>query len=285
LIACPGYPETINAMINLNIDKKQVAFVLGDCPSHLASDGTSIQNWATNAADAVVTGDAGLTVADQYTSLHYPWGLATNIDGNEVFAPASVAALVTFSYNDQVAYPWFAPAGFNRGIVTVFSSVGYLDSSDNYIPVVLNQGQRDVLYTNNINPIAYIPNKGLVIFGQKTLSPTSSAMDRINVARLLNYLNYNLDLLGMPFLFQPNDNQTRAAVTAVFTNFMGNLVGLRGLYDYAINCSASNNDSARIDRNELWVDIAIRPEKSVEMIFIPIRLLNTGDPLPGAVQN
>jgi len=285
LMACPGYPETIEAMINLNIDKKQVAFVLGDCPSHLASDGTSIQNWATNVADAVVTGDAGLTVADEYTSLHYPWGLATNIDGSEVFAPASVAALVTFSYNDQVAYPWFAPAGFNRGIVTVFSSVGYLDSSDNYIPVVLNQGQRDVLYTNNINPIAYIPNKGLVIFGQKTLSPTSSAMDRINVARLLNYLNYNLDLLGMPFLFQPNDNQTRAAVTAVFTNFMGNLVGLRGLYDYAVNCSASNNDSSRIDRNELWVDIAIKATKDVEMIYIPIRLLNTGDPLPGAVQH
>ena len=285
LIACPGYPETIEAMVNLNVDKKQVAFVLGDCPSHLAADGTSIQAWATNSADAIITGDAGLTVAADYTSLHYPWGLATNIDGNEVFAPATVAALVTFSYNDQVAYPWFAPAGFNRGIVTVFSSVGYLDSNDNYIPVVLNQGQRDVLYTNNINPIAYIPNKGLVIFGQKTLSPTSSAMDRINVARLMNYLNYNLDLLGMPFLFQQNDAQTRAAVTAVFANFMGNLVGLRGLYDYAVDCSSDNNSADRIDRNELWVDVAIRPEKSVEFIFIPVRLLNTGDPLPGAVQN
>jgi len=284
LIACPGYPETISEMVTLNTDIKQVAFVIGDPPARLPADGTSIQNWATNVNDAAYTNDIGLTVADDYTSIHYPWGLTTNIDGNQVFAPASVAALTTFAYNDQVSYPWFAPAGFNRGVVTVFNSVGYLDSSGNYVPTVLNQGQRDVLYSNNINPIAYIPNKGLIIYGQKTLSTATTALDRINVARLINYLNYNLDNIAKPFLFEPNDTQTRQAVTATFTGFMSNLVGLRGLYDFAVVCDATNNTPDRIDQNQLWIDVAIKPTKDIEFIYIPIRLLSTADPLPGGTK-
>lgn len=282
LIACPGYTETLADMITLNTDKKETAFIIADTPARLDPTANSIQNWATNANGAALDGPDGLISHSTYAGLYYPWALATNLDGNTVFVPPSVMALRTFAYNDQVAYPWFAPAGFNRGLVTGVSSVGYLTADNTFQFLQLSQGQRDVLYTNSINPVAYIPNRGLVIYGQKTLAPVASAPDRINVARLLNYLNYQLDQLALPFLFEPNDEQTRKAVTTTFTSFMGNLVGQRALYDFAVVCDDTNNTPARIDRNELWIDIAIKPEKAIEFIYIPIRLLNTGDPMPGA---
>ena len=284
LLATPGYVECLEDMVALNTDKKNIAFIIGDSPARLASDGTSIQNWATNMADVTDNGDKGLTTADPYAGIYYPWALSTNLDGTAVFVPPSVLALRTYAYNDQVAYPWFAPAGFNRGLVTGATSVGYLLSDGTYQPVVLNQGQRDVLYMNNINPIAYIPNRGLVIYGQKTLNPVASALDRVNVARLINYLSYQLDNLAKPFLFELNDTQTRQSVSTAFNSFMGNLVGLRALYDFAVVCDASNNTPATIDANELWIDIAIKPEKAIEFIYIPIRILNTGDPLPNGTQ-
>lgn len=285
LLATPGYPECIDEMVTLNTDKKEIAFIVGDTPARLRPDGTSIQTWATNANNAATNGDDGLITSSPYVGLYYPWALSTNLDGTEVFVPPSMMALRTYAYNDQVSYPWFAPAGFNRGLVTGVTSVGYLETDGTYQPVTLNQGQRDVMYANRINPIAYIPNRGLVVYGQKTLNPIASALDRVNVARLINYLKYQLDNLAKPFLFEPNDNQTRQAVTATFNSFMGSLAGLRALYDFAVVCDESNNTPARIDRNELWIDVAIKPEKAIEFIYIPIRILNTGDPLPNGGQN
>ena len=280
LMAVPGYPETLSEMIILNTDKSQVAFIVADPPPTLSPSGTDIHDWATNANNATDNGPNGLVNSTPYAGIYYPWGLGSNLNGDAVLVPPSLTALRTIAFNDQVAYPWFAPAGFNRGLVTGISSVGYLNSSGDYVPVTLNQGQRDVLYTNKINPIAYIPGRGLVVYGQKTLNPVSSALDRINVARLINYLKYQLDNLAKPFLFEPNDSQTRANVTAAFKAFMNNLLSQRALYDFAVICDTSNNTPARIDRNELWIDIAIKPEKAIEFIYIPIRILNTGAPLP-----
>lgn len=281
LMATPGYVECMGEMVTLNTDKKEIAFIIGDTPARLTPDGTSIERWASNADNAAMDGPDGLVTHNDYAGIYYPWALSTNLDGSSVYVPPSVMALRTYAYNDQVAYPWFAPAGFNRGLVTGVSSVGYLTSDDTYQPVTLSQGQRDVMYTHSMNPIAYMANRGLVVYGQKTLSPTASAMDRVNVARLINYLKYQLDNLAKPFLFEPNDKQTRQAVTTTFNGFMGNLAGLRAVYDFAIVCDETNNTPERIDRNELWIDVAIKPEKAIEFIYIPIRILNTGDPLPG----
>lgn len=281
LIATPGYVECLDEMVTLNVDKKEVAFIVADTPATLEPTGTSFVNWASNSANAASNGPDALITSTPYAGVYYPWGLGTDLSGNEVMVPPSMIALRTIAYNDQVAYPWFAPAGFNRGLVTGVASVGYLNSEGEYTPVTLNQGQRDVMYLNNINPIAYIPRRGLVVYGQKTLNPVSTALDRINVARLINYLKYNLDIIAKPFLFEPNDSQTRQNVTTTFNAFMQNLVTLRALYDFAVVCDESNNTPDRIDRNELWIDIAIKPEKAIEFIYIPIRILNTGDPLPG----
>jgi Phage tail sheath C-terminal domain len=275
LMAAPGYPEMMFDLHLLNIDMKQIAFCVGDTPSRLASDGSSIIAWASNQNNAGITGEDGLLLGDDYTGVYYPWGLGTNIDGSEIMIPPSAIALVTIAYNDQVAYPWYAPAGFTRGLVSNATSVGYLDSGNEYVSVILNQGQRDVMYSHKINPIAYIPNRGLVVYGQKTLDPNSTALDRVNVARLVNYIAYNVDNILKPFIFEPNTHTTRATARIVVERFFAGLVGLNGLYDFAVVCDASNNTPDRIDRNELWVDCAIQPTKTVEFIYVPIRVLAT----------
>jgi Phage tail sheath C-terminal domain len=279
LIAAPGFPELIDEMLTLNTDRKETAFIIGDSPFHLAADSTSLQAWATNANGAASNGDDGLLTANPYLGVYYPSGLSTNVDGSEVVVPASHMMLRTIAYNDQVSYPWFAPAGFARGTVSNAVSVGYLNAEDEFVPVTLNQGQRDILYTNNVNPIAFIPGRGLVVYGQKTRNPVASALDRVNVARLINYIRFQAEQLAQPFLFEPNDSITRGAVKGQFDTFLAELITLRGLYDFLVVCDESNNTPARIDRNELWVDIAIQPVKAVEFIYIPIRIRNTGEDL------
>lgn len=279
LIAAPGYPEVIDEMVTLNVDRKETAFVIGDTPFDLRNNGTVLQNWASNADNVASNGQEGLITADPYLGVYYPSGLSTNTDGTEVVVPASHMVLRTIAFNDQVGYPWFAPAGLNRGRVSNAASVGYVDSEGEYVPVTLNEGIRDTLYQNNINPITFIPGTGLVVYGQKTRNPFSSALDRVNVARLINYIRKRSDEIARPYLFEPNDKQTRDSVLDSFTRFFAELVTLRGVQDFLVVCDSSNNTPARIDRNELWVDIAIQPTKAVEFIYIPIRIRNTGEDL------
>jgi phage tail sheath protein FI len=130
--------------------------------------------------------------------------------------------------------------------------------------------------TVKINPIATLPGVGIVNFGQYTRSNSASSLDRINVARLVAYLRRQLTVLSKPFLFEPNDQQTRNEIKAAAESLLLELVGQRALYDFLVVCDSSNNTPARIDRNELYMDIAIEPVKAVEFIYIPLRLLNTG---------
>jgi hypothetical protein len=276
LIAAPGYVEAINDMLALNDDRADTGFVVGDTPFTLNSTGTALQNWATNASTALGDGPDGLVSASKYFAAWYPSGLSTNVDGTDVVVPPSHMALRTIAYNDQVAYPWFAPAGLQRGVVNNAASVGYVDTTGQFIPVKLNQGQRDILYTNGINPIRVMPTGGIVVFGQKTRQPYASATDRINVVRLENYLRYQLNQLAQPFLFEPNDTTTRNAVLNAFNRTLSELITLRALYDFLVVCDLTNNTPDRIDRNELWIDIAIQPVKAIEFIYIPIRIQNTG---------
>jgi phage tail sheath protein FI len=128
-----------------------------------------------------------------------------------------------------------------------------------------------------INPIATLPGVGIVNFGQYTRAKNASSLDRINVARLVCYLRHQLGILAKPYLFEPNDAQTRNEIKAAVESLLVELVGQRALYDFIVVCDTSNNTPARIDRSELWVDVAIEPVKAVEFIYIPLRLLNTGE--------
>jgi hypothetical protein len=277
LMACPGYPELINEMISLNFDRGLTAFIVGDSPMKLEPNTTAINNWANNINGAVEDSIFGLVSRDEYLGVYYPAGFTSDNAGNNVVVPPSHMVLRTIALNDQVAYPWFAPAGTRRGGVTNATATGYINREGEFVSIALNEGQRDTLYQANVNPITFITGSGLVVFGQKTRARNASALDRINVARLVIFLRRQLSVLAKPYLFEPNDKITRDEIKAQVEALLVELVGLRALNDYVVVCDESNNTPARIDRNELYVDVAIEPLKAIEFIYIPLRLKNTGE--------
>lgn len=280
LIAAPGQLEVHDAMLSLNLDRKLTAFVIGDSPFKLDARGTSLQAWATNRYGANGDSLEGLVTSSSYFGVYYPSSCVTaNTDGTEVVMPSSHIALRTIAYSDQVSYVWFPPAGLQRGSVQNATAVGYVDVSGKFVNVSLNEGQRNILYENGINPIRVMPRGGINVFGQKTRQNFASAKDRINVVRLENHLRKVFDELAQPFLFELNDSLTRKSVKAAYDKVLGEIVTLRGIYDFLVICDESNNTPARIDRNELWIDIAIQPAKSIEFIYIPVRIVNTGTSL------
>ena len=278
LIAAPGYPELLSNLVNLNIDRGITAFVVGDTPLRLASDATTLTNWGTNAALVTDNGDQGIVTYDEYSAVFYPNGFTTDLSGTNAVVPASHMMLKTIALSDNATYPWFAPAGTRRGGITNATAVGYIQASTGEFQTVsLNEGQRDTLYDLKVNPITFFNGVGLVNYGQKTRARNASALDRINVARLVVYLRSQLNKLARPYIFEPNDKITRDEIKQAVESLLLELVGLRALYDFAVVCDETNNTSARIDRNELWVDIAIEPVKAVEFIYIPLRVRNTGE--------
>ncbi len=277
LMATPGYPEAIQNMIAFNTDRGITAFVVGDTPFRLTPTGTSLNAWGLNINKALDNGDDGATSYDEYMAMYYPSGYTNDNTGNYIVVPPSHMMLRTIINSDAKSFQWFAPAGTRRGGIDNATSVGYITSEGEFKSTALPLGLRDVLSTVKINPIASLTGVGLVAYGQKTRAKNASSLDRINVARLVCYLRRQLDILARPFLFEPNDAQTRREIKAAAESLMLELVGSRALYDFVVVCDETNNTPARIDRNELYMDIAIEPVKAVEFIYIPLRLKNTGD--------
>lgn len=278
LMAAPGYPELQPNMITLNADRGETAFIIGDTPMRLADDATAIQAWATNAAGATATGEEGLVSRSTYLGLYYPSGIAPDLSGNLVAVPASHMMIRTMLRNDTVAYPWLAAAGTRRGIIENATNIGYVDSATGeFITIKTRVGVRDVLYSNQINPLVFFTGNGLLNYGNKVSFDSTSALDRVNVARLVAYVRRQLTIASRPFVFEPNDAITRQQISGVVETLLVDLVAKRGVFDYLVVCDESNNTPARIDRNELWIDVAIEPVKAVEFIYVPVRIFNTGE--------
>ena len=276
LIVCPQYPELAPNMRVLNNDRGDTSFSIVDTPLRL--NPADVVAWATNNNGLGITfGDGNLAQGDAYSAAFYPSCTTTDLTGNIVVTAPSHMMLRTIIRSDSVAYPWFAPAGLRRGVVDNAQQIGYLNAqTGEFTPLGVNQGLRDVLYSNDVNPITFIPGTGITNFGNHTLQGNATALDRINVARLVAYLRGRLEIIGNQYLFEPNDTITRSAIQTQITSLMTDLVNKRGLYDYLVVCDLSNNTPASIDRNELYVDIAIEPVKAVEFIYIPMRIQNTG---------
>ena len=277
LLSAPGYPELIGNLETLNADRKETAFVVGDTPFRLSPNSTAVTNYANNTAGAADNGEDGLLTTNSFTGVFYPSGFTTDLAGESVAVPPSHMMLRTIALNDQVAFPWFAPAGTRRGVIDNATSVGFINSEGEFETTAVSEGLRDSLYSVHINPISFVTGAGLLNFGQKTRQLTASALDRINVARLVAFVRLQLDKITRPFIFEPNDQLTRNEVKQSVESFLLELVAQRGLFDFAVVCDETNNTPSRIDRNELYIDVAIEPVKAVEFIYIPVRLKNTGE--------
>lgn len=277
VLSAPGYSELIQNLVALNNDRRNTGFIIADAPFRLAANSTDIQNWATNSSLATDNNDDGLVTADTYLGLFYPSGITTDLNGNSIMVPSSHMMLRTLIRSDDASFPWFAPAGTRRGVVDNATGLGFLDeATGEFTSVGVRESLRDTLYENSVNPIAFFPGNGILNYGNKTRTATASALDRINVARLTAYIRERLAEITKPFVFEPNDKLTRDEVKQVVEQLMNDLVAKRGLYDYLVVCDETNNTNDRIDRNELYIDIAIEPVKAVEFIFIPVRIQNTG---------
>ncbi|KKM20678.1 hypothetical protein LCGC14_1643070, partial [marine sediment metagenome] len=266
LVLVPGYHELADELLALTVNLEQEVFVIADTPMDMTP--TEVVAWASTSARQ----------QSESVAYYYPHALASNLNGVNVVGAASGVALRTYAVSDNQSELWFAPAGTRRGLVSGVTQVGYVAASNVFTETNLNKGQREDLYKyfTNINPIVFFQGRGLVVWGQKTSASTAGARDRVNVERLVAFVRRSLRKSLLPFVFEPNDALTRDSVKASVDNFLGDLVVRRGLFDFATVVDESNNTPDRIDRNELWVDVALQPVKAAEFIIVPIRIVATG---------
>jgi len=184
---------------------------------------------------------------------------------NQIWIPFSGVAAKIYAQNDANFAPWFAPAGFNRGVVT----------GVNDIAVSPTQRQRDQLYRIAVNPVTQFPAEGIVVFGQKTLQRKPTAFDRVNVRRLFLDLEKRTRETLKFFVFEPNTFLTRNRVVNTLTPIFENAKQTEGVYDYLIVCDDRNNPGSVIDQNELRVDIYLKPVRAAEFILVNFYAVNT----------
>jgi hypothetical protein len=208
-----------------------------------------------------------------YGCTYYPWVRARDtINGAMVWLPPSIPALGTLSSSQRKTQVWFAPAGFNRGGLTE-GSAG--------IPVVdvahqLRRKDRDDLYTANINPIAKFPAEGIVIFGQKTLQVTPSALDRINVRRLMIFVKKRISQIAATLLFDPNVQQTWLRFTSQVNPFLADVKTNFGLSDFKVVLDTTTTTPDLVDRNIMYAQIFLKPTRAIEFIAIDFNISQTG---------
>jgi hypothetical protein len=206
-----------------------------------------------------------------YAAMYYPWCQIPDADlGKNVWVPPSAVAAAVYSFNDQVAHPWYAPAGLNRGQL------------DNVIQTerLMTHNDRDNLYVRNVNPIASFPKTGMAIWGQKTLQKKKSALDRINVRRLLIDAKRFVAETCKYLVFEQNTVETRTKFIELTDPYFRKVKALQGLYDYRIIIDERNNTPDVIDRNEMRAQIYVKPAKTAEFIIVDFVVLPTGALFP-----
>jgi hypothetical protein len=207
-----------------------------------------------------------------YAAAYWPWvRIIDPATGRQVWVPASTVIPGVYAFNDKVSAPWFAPAGINRGgLNTVLQA-----------QLKLTQGNRDTLYSNNINPIATLPKQGVVVYGQKTLQKSQSALDRVNVRRLMIELKSYIKQIADTVVFEQNTIATRNSFVARVTPFLEGIQQKQGLYAYKVVMDDTNNGPAVIDQNQLVGQIYIQPTRTAEFISLDFILMPTGAEFPG----
>jgi len=224
--------------------------------------------YGTALSTVVTTADARNS---NYVAEYWPWVLIADRDlGRNVWVPASTVVPSVYAFNDRVAAPWFAPAGLNRGGIDVAVRTERK----------LNQSNRDTLYDANVNPIASFPNQGVVVYGQKTMQKKSSALDRVNVRRLLIAAKKFVASTTKYLIFEQNTAATRNRFLSIVNPYFDNVQQRQGLYAFKVVMDEKMNTPDVIDRNELRGAIYLQPTKTAEFIIIDFNILPTGAAFP-----
>ena len=282
--------ETANYtnMINLLANKDDYQFNVLVTPGLFDSLNTSaISTIITNTQqrgdnifvlDPVVYGQAASGVITQassrdtsYAAEYWPWcQIQDPATGKNVWVPASTMIIGVYAYNDTVAEPWFAPAGINRGgLGTVLR-----------VEQKLNQTTRDSLYTGKVNPIATFPGQGIVVYGQKTLQTKPSALDRVNVRRLLISLKSYISQVANNLVFEQNTAATRNIFLSQVNPYLSSVQQRQGLFAFKVIMDETNNTADVIDRNQLIGQIYVQPTKTAEFIYLDFIITPTGATFP-----
>jgi hypothetical protein len=263
ILALPGLTDNnsnhavvISQALNMCEDRSD-CFLLIDPAGY----GSSISTVTSEAADR----------DSNYAAMYWPWVNIADPDLNKnVWVPASVVIPGVYAFNDRVAAPWFAPAGMNRGGIDVAVDVERK----------LTQSNRDDLYDANVNPIASFPGSGIVVYGQKTLQKKASALDRINVRRLLIAAKKYIASASKFLVFEQNTAVTRNRFLNIVNPYFEDVQQRQGLYAFKVVMDESNNTPDVIDRNQLVGQIFLQPAKTAEFIVIDFNVLPTGAAFP-----
>jgi phage tail sheath protein FI len=202
-----------------------------------------------------------------YCAIYWPWVKVFQVfDGKDRWLAPEIYGVRQMAVTDNVSDPWFAPAGFVRGRLTKPTDV----------EIVLNQGDRDSMYSggNVLNPIVNFPQNGIAIFGQRTAQRQPTALDRINIRRMMIYIKKVILASTQRLVFEPNDAFTWARVTELVNPLLDDIARRRGITAFKVVCDATTNTPVRIDRNEMWTKVMIKPTKTAEMVIFELNLTN-----------
>ena len=279
------YDNMLDLLANQDDYAFNVLLTPGLFNSAHASQTTTAINNTQNRGDSIYVLDPivyGSTIAatntqaasrnTSYAAMYWPWLQTIDPDsGQNVWVPASTMLGGVYAYNDSVSEPWFAPAGINRGGLT------------NVIRPErkLSQSNRDSLYESNVNPIASFPGVGTVVYGQKTLQKQASALDRVNVRRLLIALKSYIGQVAQTLVFEQNTAATRNNFLAAVNPYLESVQQRQGLYAFKVVMDSSNNTPDVIDRNQMVGAIYLQPTKTAEFIILDFNVLPTGATFPG----
>jgi hypothetical protein len=283
-IPSASYDDMINLFANQDDYKFNILLTPGLYNEYQTSQVTSIISNTQNRGDSIYVVDAvGYgstinTVTNQansrntsYAATYWPWIQTIDPDsGQEVWVPASTLIGGVYAFNDSVAEPWFAPAGINRG------GLGTVIRAERK----LSQTNRDALYTSKVNPIATFPGTGVVVYGQKTLQTKASALDRVNVRRLLIALKSYISQVALNLVFEQNTTATRNAFLSQVNPYLESVQQRQGLYAFKVIMDNSNNTPDVVDRNQMVGQIYLQPTKTAEFIYLDFNITPTGATFP-----
>jgi hypothetical protein len=281
-----NYDNMINLLSNQDDYKFNVLFTPGlinDFAAHTSKISTIVAN-TQNRGDNIYVVDlvgygssytSAITEANEfdtsYAATYWPWcQIADPAAGKNVWVPASTMIAGVYAYNDRVAEPWFAPAGINRG------GLSRVIRAEQKLP----QSTRDSLYLNKVNPIATFPGTGVVVYGQKTLQSAASALDRVNVRRLLIELKSYISQVALNLVFEQNTAATRNQFLSQVNPYLETVQQRQGLYAFRVIMDDTNNTPDVIDRNELIGQIYLQPTKTAEFIYLDFNVTPTGATFP-----